>query len=115
MKYFLTKQEIRDDYSSDLYEFQTGIWDEEAMVFRKEDSIYLSDSIMYRLEFDLLLLCSIPEYNPFGETSVSKEQWSQIIDMAEKAGGELLELVREADLWAKNVFAEFGVFTIIGL
>ena len=110
---FLQKLKNRKQQTLPLSSALRGVLQTYLKLWKWEKDTYLFPT--YRLEFDLLLLCSIPEYNPFGETCVSKKQWSQITGMAEKAGGELLELVREADSWVKNVFAEFGVFTIIGL
>jgi len=100
---------------SGLYEFHKGNWDRGNHEFWKKDSIYMHDDIMYNLNFDALIHQVVPEYNPFGETKISKAQWMDMGKLAMEIGGEILELVKEADAWVQDAFAEHEVFTILGL
>ena len=115
MKYFLTEAERKKVYSSCFYEFQKGDWAEEKRIFWKEDSICIDDDNMYELELDSLIHSVVPEYAPFGETRINRLQWGEIVLKAAEIGGELLIAVNEADLWAREVFQEYDVFTILGL
>ena len=85
------------------------------MEYWKADSIFLHDDVMYELGFDSLIVKVIPAYDPFGETKITKPLWTEIVRLAEEMGGEIANLVREADVWAHTTFKEYEMFTILGL
>lgn len=85
------------------------------MEFWKEDSIYLHDDIVHKLGFDALVMRVAPEYDPFGETRIINARWEELLSIAAEMRGEIFELVNEADSWAQNTFAEYEMFTILGL
>ena len=67
----------KDRKHSNYYEFYKGKWDEKT--FWKEDSISLDDNILYEhLGFEDAIIEIIPDYDPFGETEISSEQWRAI-------------------------------------
>ena len=100
---------------SSYYEFYRGKWDEEKLLFRSPESIYIHDDYMYTLELDGLIHSIIPDYDSFGETEVTKTQWEQIVNAAQEIGGEVLDAVLEAVPWAEANFKEYDVFTILGI
>ncbi|MBP3655373.1 MAG: hypothetical protein J6K32_01605 [Clostridia bacterium] len=115
MKYFVTEHERKESGSTCYYEFHKGDWDENTMDFWREDSISLHDDVMYESGFDSLIMDHVPEYAPFGTTRISAASWAKIVQAARRTGGEIAELVLEADAWALGVFEEHEVFTILGL
>lgn len=115
MKFFMSEQEWKESDSSCFHEFQKGDWDEEKMEYWKPDSINLHDDIMYELAFDSLIMKVAPEYDPFGETRITKPQQDEIVHLSAEIGGDVAALVIEADKWVQDTFAEYGVFTILGI
>lgn len=115
MKYFITEQERKKIGSTCYFEFQKGNWNEDDMIFWKEDSICLDDDIMTSLKLETLLTQVNPDYKSFGETRITETQWLEIYKIAECMGGEVFELVKEADVWVKETFSEYDMFTILGL
>lgn len=57
----------------------------------------------------------IPQFDPFGITEVTKEQWKQVKSRAEAVGGEALVAVMEIEDWVGKCFEEEEVFTICGI
>lgn len=57
----------------------------------------------------------IPQFDPFGITEVSSEQWQQVKSKAEAVGGEVLVAVMELDEWVVKCFEKEAVFTICGI
>lgn len=111
MKYFVTDSERK---STNYHEFFKGKWDGET--FWKEDSISLDDNVLYENKgFEDALCKVVPEFDPFGETEISQEQWEMIGKAIPKDDANSIEMFQEADEWLKEVFATFGCFTILGL
>ena len=109
-KYFIRPN---DKNGSSYYEFYKGKWDEKT--FWKEDSICINDNDFYDSEFDNIIIKFSPEYNPFGETEITKSQWNQIKSEAILCGGKASEIAIEADEWVIDTFSKHEVFTILGL
>lgn len=110
MKYFSTEQER---HGTCYHEFYKGKWDEKT--FWKDDSLLLHDDILYTLKIDDIFFEVNPDYNPYNETEINKEQWEQICKMAKVIGGEVSEAINEADIWGQETFKEYDVFTILGI
>ena len=112
-RYFVSLEAQREaQRCSTYYEWYKGKWNGD---YYREDSIYIDDDDVYRLELDGLLVSVVPEYDPFGETPVTKVQWDALVSKANQKGGELLEAVMETDVWARENYRDNEVFTIIGL
>ena len=112
-RYFVSLEAQREaQRCSTYYEWYKGVWSGD---YYREDSIYIDDDDVYRLDLDGLLVSVVPEYDPFGETPVTKVQWDAIVSKAKQKGGELLEAVMEDDVWARENYRDNEVFTIIGL
>ena len=111
MKYFVTDSERT---STNYHEFFKGKWD--GVTFWKEDSISLDDNVLYANKgFEEALVTIVTEFDPFGETETSLEQWIQIGKAIPADDRDSLEMFQEADAWLTNVFREYGCFTILGL
>lgn len=111
MKYFVTN----DERTSTLYhEFYRGKWDEET--FWKEDSLYVHDNTFFDNQgFVEALVEVLTDYSAFGESEVTKEDWDKIGHIIETKSKACKEMYEEASTWAKEVFATFDCFTIIGI
>ena len=62
-----------------------------------------------------MFVAAIPQFDPFGNTEVTKEQWQQVKSRAEAAGGEALVAIIEIEDWVVKCFEEEEVFTICGI
>lgn len=110
MKYFVFDHErINTVY----HEFQKGKFDD--ITFWKDDSISLSDDLLFTLHIEDLFASVIPGYNSYSQFEIDKELWEKIMSAAQQVGGEVLACLSEADEWAKNTYLEYDVFTIIGV
>ena len=110
MKYFCTNSERTGTY---YHEFYKGTFDKAS--FWQDDSIYLDDWYHGELGMQELIHSVIPEYDPTGETEVSKEQWDMICEKAAERGGKLYEAISEAKPWAEETFKTHKCFTMIGM
>lgn len=110
MKFFVYNDERKNTV---YHEFQKGHFDEKT--FWKDDSICLSDDLLYTLGIEDLFICIIPNYCSTGEIEVNPQIWEAVKGEAEKAGGDIQECILEADKWARDTFIKYDVFTIIGV
>ena len=62
-----------------------------------------------------MFVAAIPQFDPFGITEVTKEQWQQVKSRAESVGGEALVAIIEIEDWVVKCFEEEEVFTICGI
>lgn len=110
MQYFITEYErVLTCY----HEWAKGKFD--GVSFWEPDSLLIDDSTHYRLHLEELFRSVIPEYDVFGEIPVTKAQWDAIMEKAREAGGEVLACMQEAESWVAETFAEYDVFTMIGV
>ncbi|MBQ3161120.1 MAG: hypothetical protein IJC04_03235 [Oscillospiraceae bacterium] len=110
MKYFCKDNER---IGTCYHEFQKGKFN--GTDFWKANSLCIHDDIHCKIKLGELIQSVVPEYSPTGETTVTREQWEVICCKANEAGGELAEAVAEADIWVRNVFDKYDVFTMIGI
>ena len=110
MKYFVGNN---DRINTVYHEFQKGHWDENT--FWKDDSIYLSDDLLYTLGIEDLFIRTIPNYCSTDEVEVTPQTWEVVKREAEKEDGNIHESIMEADEWVQNTFLKYDVFTIIGI
>ena len=110
MKYFISDSER---HSTCYHEWQKGCFD--GRTFWKKDSLLLSDDILVQLELDILFNISLGNYDPYGETKVSKNQWEVILNKSAEIGGNVAECILEADVWVQDTFKEHKVFTMLGI
>lgn len=87
MKYFCTETEQKKSKSSCYLEFQKGRYANKCWL---EDSICLHDDIFEELCLYQVLCSAIPQFDHWGITEVSLEQWQQVKNKAEAVGGEVL-------------------------
>ena len=105
MKYFCTKEQI-EGRGTCWHEFVRGVWDDRMW---GEDSLYLSDDMLCSTGLGKLLRRFVEDYDRCGVSEVYPDEW----DAA--AEGEAADAAAEIDGWAREAFAESGVFTILGI
>jgi len=110
LKYFVFDYERKNTV---YHEFQKGKFDGHS--FWKNDSISLSDDMLFTLGIEDLFADTIPDYNSYSEFEINKELWNNIKQKAKEIGGKLYECISEADEWIENTYLEYEVFTIIGV
>lgn len=110
MKYFMMLDECK---GTCYHEFYKGKWDEKT--FWKNDSLYLHDDILFDLKLEEVFYEANSSYDPFNETEINELQWQRIYKMAKTLGGEVFEVINEANEWATKTFKEYGLFTILGI
>lgn len=109
-KYFVRP---KDRKASCYYEFHKGKWDEKT--FWKEDSICIDDDDLLNCDFIEILIKYVPNYDPFGATKITKQQWEQVEADCILSGGKSSAIVKEAKKWTNDTFSEHNIFTILGL
>lgn len=111
MKYFVRKAELS---GTCYHEFAMGEWHGET--FWREDSIYLHDDVLYEhAGFAEAITKVIPEYDPYGEVTIDRDQWKMIGCYVENRDAVVVELYREANQWALSAFTKHNVITILGI
>ncbi|MDE6034937.1 MAG: hypothetical protein K2G36_03400 [Ruminococcus sp.] len=106
MKYFIRKDELR---GTDCHEFFRGKWNN---LFWNDESIYIYDEDFTDTGLKKLFLDVIPEYTPYEATEITPEAWQAI---CETSFGRTKEAVKDLNDWVQEVFAEYGLFTILGI
>lgn len=110
MKYFITENERT---GTCYHEWQKGHFD--GVSFWRNDSLLLHEDMHYKFHLEEIFKILMPHYNPCGEVEVSKTQWVLILKKADEIGGDVAECIHEADIWAKETFEKYEVFTMIGM
>ncbi|MBE6665627.1 MAG: hypothetical protein E7603_05340 [Ruminococcaceae bacterium] len=111
MKYFIFENQRN---GTCYHEFYQGKWDKHT--FWKSDSLLLHDDILFsRKGFIEAILEVIHNYDPFGETEISQDEWNKIGKIISHKDASSQALYKEADLWLKNVFMTYDCFTILGI
>ena len=111
MKCFCTETERKASKSTCYFEFQKGRHKGKHWL---EDSISIHDDLLNDETYQVFV-AAIPQFDPFGITEVTKEQWQQVKSRAEAVGGEALVAITEMEDWVVECFEEEEVFTICGI
>lgn len=109
MKYCCTELERK---GTCYHEFQKGRFNDS---FWEKDSLLIHDDIFYNLDLSDLFYSVVPSYDESGETEITLSQWNEICFRASEIGGEIKVAIKEVDSWAKTIFENYDVFTIIGV
>lgn len=112
MKYFITEEERRERHSTCFLEFQRGEYDGSCW---RTDSLCLDDDIFNAMKLYGLFKSAIADFDHWGITEVTEEQWRELKKTFDEKGGEYAELISELDPWAQDNFSEHMVFTVFGI
>ena len=110
MKYFILNNQ-RD--GSSYHEFYKDKWDEKT--FWKYDSILLHDDYLYDNGFVDAITEVVPNYDPFGETEISVDEWKEVGKLILSKDKKSQEIYYEANKWIEDVFEKYTCFTILGI
>ena len=111
MKYFVFE---RDREGTCYHEFYKGKWDNKT--FWKTDSLCIYDDILSdNIGFVQAIRAVIPNYDSYGVTEISAEQWNEIGSLITNKYNSSIDLYQEADRWLRKVFQEYDCFTILGI
>ncbi len=110
-KYFVMDNERK---GTCYHEFYRGEWDE--VTFWKKDSIFLHDDILNECK-DLVNAFKevLPFYSDTSETRINSDEWDKIGQIIRKKDVKAQEIYDEASRWLKEVFSDYGCFTILGI
>ena len=81
----------------------------------RDDSIYIYDETCAYTGLDRIFRDAIPDYDTYGLTRVTAEDWEKVEKLAAERGGPAAEAVEETHWWTSKTLAEYGFFTICGI
>ena len=112
MFFFITEEERKKSKSTCYFEFQKGKYHGKCW---ENGSVSIRDSLWDEYELSDLFEKAVPDFDYFGVTEISPEQWENILKICEKEkpkGACVIDDVRE---WVEECFKEFGCFAICGM
>ena len=112
MKFFVDEEKRKASHSTCYFEFQKGCYNNKCWL---ADSISISDSLWDEYRLSDLIACVIKDFDYYGTTTVTKNQWNEIIKLSQKSGTIWEEVIAEAIPWVSECFKMFDVFTILGM
>lgn len=115
MKYFVDEVKRKASHSTCYFEFQKGYYHDACWL---KDSISLSDTMWDEYHLSDLLGAVIKEFDYYGITTITKEQWDEIVKLSlESKQSEPVrnEIITEAAPWVNECLKEYDVFTILGM
>lgn len=112
MKYFINEKERKESHSTCYLEFQAGRYHNECWL---DSSINISSEIWEQYHMTKFICTFVPNFDYYGITIVTKEQWLIIVDASMKENCICKAVILEAIPWASKCFENNDVFTICGL
>lgn len=112
MKYFIGEEERQNSGSTCFIEFQKGNYENEVWHI---DSLCMDEELFYDLKLRKLFSSVLPQFDYFGITQVSSEQFSKVKDAAVNFSPETRECISELSEWLENSKNEGVLFTIVGM
>ena len=111
MKYFIDEKTRKQLGSSCYFEFQKGLSDE----FWRDDSLLLHADIFDDMKLAKIFKEGLDNFNYYGNTVISAEQWDRFYSFAISKNKEAAELFSELNDWAKECYKDNDVIVIIGI
>ncbi|MCD7748336.1 MAG: hypothetical protein LUI61_08415 [Firmicutes bacterium] len=112
MKYFVDEVKRKETHSTCYFEFQRGYYHDKCWL---EDSISIRDTLWDEYHLSDLISCVIDDFDYYGVTIVTKNQWGEITKISENSGLIWHEVIAEAAPWVTECFKKHDVFTILGI
>ncbi len=112
MTYFISEKQRKESGSTCFFEFQKGEYEDECW---KEDSLSISDEEFDRLKLGKLITEINADFDYYGNTEISYEQWELLKNRLIEKNGEYKKLLSKLQPWAEENFKQNKIFTIIGL
>ena len=108
-KYVRTLSELR---GHDAFEFARGA---APIGHWLSDSVYLPEDTFQEKGLDQLFMEGLPGFAYFGDTIVSEEEWSRLMETAESRFPETMDVMNELNTWAQEILEQSGYITIHGV
>lgn len=112
MKFFINEEQRKNSHSTCYLEFQKGYYQDVCWL---NTSISINDVLWDEYQVSKLILEVVPEFDFYGLTVITKEQWDSIVMKSQKEGCICKEIIAEAIPWATKCFETNDVFTILGI
>lgn len=112
MKYFVNEAVRKASHSSCYIEFQKGLYHDKCWL---QDSVSISDTLWNEFNLSTLIGSVIVDFDYYGITVVTKNQWNKIVENSREAGSDWENIIAEAISWVNDCFEEHDVFTIPGI
>lgn len=112
MKYFVNEDERKATGSTCFFEFQKGKYHDECWL---PDSISIEDDIFDDLKLYEIIKTVVPDFDYYGLTEITRNNWDRIVRQAIAEGGKTEEAIMEANEWAVAVYSEYPVITLCGI
>ena len=111
MKYFVNEMERSASGSTCYVELQKGRycgkrWKKDSMSIHMDifDETHLHD-----------LFSSVVNFDYFGLTEITIDEWNTLVDKAHSIGGKIEEIISEIITWVEDNYKKENVFTICGI
>lgn len=112
MTYFITEDERRKSGSTCYIEFQKGAYDGKCW---KNDSLCISDELFHELKLSRLFSRTLPQFDYFGVTQVTREAFDKLRKAANSYSFDTQECLNElADYFYTSEIVE-PLFTVCGM
>ena len=111
MKYFLTDEERKATGSTCFHEFCNGAQDSDNFIFREGEGLHIHDELMFATGLRKIIRRVVKDYDRYGITVVSREQWLEILSDAIGEGGECKEAIMQLLPWANENFEKYDYFS----
>lgn len=102
----------KETHSTCYFELQRGYYHDICWL---EDSICIRDTLWDEYHLSDLISCVIKDFDYYGVTVVTKNQWDEITKISEKSGLIWHEVIEEATPWVTECFKKHDAFTILGM
>lgn len=112
MDFFVKEARRKASHSTFYFEFQRGSYKDKCWL---PDSISIYADLWDEYHLSDLVCQVIKEFDYYGMTVVTEQQWNEIVKIARKTGGVWEKVIENAVPWATDCFKKHDVFTILGL
>lgn len=112
MDFFVNEEQRKASRSSFYLEFQKGSYQDKCWL---PDSISIYADLWDRFHLSDLVCQAIKEFDYYGITVVTGQQWAEIVKTAQRAGGIWEKVIEDVIPWVDDCFKEHDVFTILGI
>lgn len=112
MQFFVDEKQRSASQSTCYLEFQKGYFSGKCW---QANSINIGGELWDKYHLSNLIFSVVRNFDYYGITEVTKNQWNQIILSGRESGELGYNVLKEAELWVNECFKEYDVFTIVGI
>ncbi len=112
MEFFVNENKRKISGNTEYFEFQKGQYHDKCWL---PDSISISAALWDKYNLSDLIGSVVKNFDYYGITTVTKEQWAEIVKISQESWTIQNKIIAEALPWVNECFKEYDVFTILGL